>query len=195
MSQNETISNMNLLDDPIEYNPTAKQESSKIPDGTYLMSLTLGKYGTSTFAAQGKPCVKAHVEGKIVAPGTRYDGWKASGFLTSLQFKDGTSPLQQLLFRAGSTAAIASARELITAVEETLGGTPELNCKVRWETKGIKNQDTGKYVQFRGMKAFPQEEDGTYKPEIEVEINGSVEVLEAYPTIYGFAAKGGAATS
>lgn len=195
MSQNESISNMNLLDDPIEYNPTAKQESSKIPDGTYLMSLSLGKYGTSTFAAKGKPCVKAHVEGKIVAPGTRYDGWKASGFLTSMQFSDGTSPLQQLLFRSGSTAAVASARELITAVEETLAANPEVNCKVRWETKGIKDQESGKYIQIKGMKNFPQNEDGSFDPYVHVDVNGSTEELEAYPTIYAFAAKGGAATS
>ena len=179
----ENISTRELKGEPIEYNPTAQPESSKIPDGTYLMELSLGKNGITGFVANGKVQVKAHVEGRIISPGDRYDGWRASGYLTSMQFKDGTSPLQQMLFHAGCVASATTDVELADLVRQTLDGSPQLRAKLRWETKSVKD-DKGNWQQVRGMKKFPQRADGSYDPFVVV----AGEELEAYPTIYGFAA-------
>jgi hypothetical protein len=192
----ENISNRQLSDDPIDFNPAVSEKSSsKIPDGVYLMELGMGKYGISGFASQGKTYASVQVEGKIIAPGTRYDGWRANGFINNMPFKDSTdSPLLNLHSAAGSTATATTNRELGAITEQLLAGSPQVACKIRWETKRIKDAQ-GKYHQVKGMKNFPANSEGGYEPFVTLEVDGVLEELEAYPTIYGFTANRGAATS
>lgn len=188
---NENINNMQLLDEPIAYNPEAETSGiTKIPDGTYLMELSLGKFGIQVKkSAKGDIYLDTHVQGKIVDPGGRYDNFRASGFITSNAFDDGTSPIQQFLKRAGDTNPYATARELLAAVETNLNGVPQIYTKLRWEAKGKDNN--GKWQRAKNMKVFPLRPDGSHDPFIE--LPGVDEPCEARETIYAFAAAPAAA--
>lgn len=188
-----SITNMELLDEQIEYNPEAESTSfTKLPDATYLMELSLGKNGINVKKNNaGQVYLDVHVQGRVVAPGERFDNYKASGFITSNTFKDGTSPVQQLLLRAGQSSAFTTARELADAVELTLTSTPQLYTRVRWEANG--KLEDGSWKRYKGMRSFPKDASGNPIPE--VEIGG--EMKPARETIYGFVAapQAGVATS
>lgn len=190
------ISNMALYDEPVDLDLTAEQEPqgfAKIPDATYLMELSLGKNGVNVKKSQaGRIYVEAHVRGRIIAPGTQYDGLHASGFVTNIPFKDKASGndskvsvLQQLLKLTGWSGSISTQGELAQAVEQTLSASPQVHARTRWEASAKVN---GKWERVSGMRKFPQNADGSYSPFADI---GGEEV-EARENIVGFYAGNGA---
>ncbi len=179
------INNMNLLDETIEYNPEAESSgsSTKLPDGTYLMSLALGKFGIElkTTTEGKKPYIQVHVQGTVIDPGSQFNGFRASGTVSSIVFEDGTSVVTDLLKQAGTTPpASVTLRQLKEAVELALQANLQLLTRVRWEASA--KTSSGKWERVKGMKKFPQNPDGSYSPY--VEIDG--ETVEAYERIVGF---------
>lgn len=178
------INNMHLLNEQIEYNPEAESSSSsvKLPDGTYLMSLALGKFGIDVkTTADKKPYIQAHVQGVVIDPGGQFNSYRANGSISSLVFEDGTSAVTDLLKRAGTPApATVTLGDLKALVETALQANLQLQTRVRWEAKA--KDSSGKWQRVKGMKKFPQNPDGSYSPY--VEIDG--ETVEAYEQIVGF---------
>ncbi len=189
-TDNVNISDMALLDEPVDYNPDAVPTSTKVPDGTYLMELSLGKFGVKPKATKAnKAYVEAHVQGKVIAPGTKFDGFRVSGFLTSLEFADETSAIQQMLRICGNKSRPTTCRELLAEVEDTLNANPQVLTKVRWEARA--KDENGSWKRVKGMKNFPTLPDGSHDPEIDI----AGEIVEARETIYGFARGGNGATA
>src|SRR5579862_1682245 len=160
---------MTLYDEPVNYDPTAELNPTiKIPDGTRLMELSLGKLGIKPRPKGGQPTYSVHLQGRIIAPGDKYDGYRVSGFIDSYVFANsGTSTVHQLLKAVGANTPPpgSPASALPAVIEQALAGLPQANVRTRWEAS-CKNSPGGSepYVRLSGMTKFPQKADGTYSP-------------------------------
>lgn len=199
------INNMNLRNEVISYDPDAELNSGSmtVPEGTYLIRLGYGKYGIKdpatgesqpvalTTTKAGKPQVQAAIEATIIAPGTKYDGFRVSGRVSSLVFENsGTSAIHQLLKAVGTPApAQGTLGDLENLVNAALQGGAQCNTKLRWEAS-TKNSD-GSYMRVKGMRKFPQRTDGTYDPNYNFSLaDGSEVTVEARPEFNDFQPSG-----
>ena len=161
------INDLQLLEEIVNYDPQAELNPTvRIPDGWYLMDLSLGSNGIKIRPrSNGTSYLSVHVKGKVVAPGSKFDGYERTGFVSSIVFeKSKTSALHSLLSACGNAAPPQhSLGTLKSLVEETLAQTPQAQVRTKWEA-GAKNPE-GKYITvLRGMKQFPQNSDGSYNP-------------------------------
>ena len=157
------VNNLQLADEIVNYNPTAElNPSSKIPDGWYLMEVS-AKSEPIMKAIGQQPCVEVNVQGKIVAPGEKIDGFRTSGYVNSYIFQrgdsGGVSLLHALLKAAGMPAPPSSTLgQLQQLTAQTLGGTPQVRARIRLEAS-TRNSEGGtpSYLHLRGMKNFPDD--------------------------------------
>jgi hypothetical protein len=192
MSYDSDVNNLALLEESIEYDPSAELNPTlKVPDGTYLSELSLGKFGIEVNAPRsgGKPYLNVHVQAKIIQPGDRYDGFRVSGFIKTTDFGNGATPVHEMLKSCGSAApAQQKLKDLWVLVESTLAGTPQCKVRTRWEasTKNSSGADS-EYLRIRGMKNFPILANGSYSPFKTVTLDDGSEVqVEARETIVDF---------
>ena len=192
MSYETDINNLALLEEQVDYDPSAELNPNLVvPDDTYLGELCLGKFGIEVKAPRsgGKPYLNVSVTGKIIKPGGKFDGFRVSGFIKSIVYETGTSPVHQMLKSCGKAApASCTLKDLWKLIEDTLSGTPQCKLRTRWEAScknsaGAENE----YIRIRGMKNFPIGANGEHTPRVDVTLdNGEVVTLEARPTIVDF---------
>src|SRR6266446_5528453 len=139
-----------LKQEVVSYDPDAELNPAFfVPDGTYLVELALGGQNGITYSKDKskKPFIEAWVNGKIIAPGTKYDGSTVSGPVKSMIFPNSnTSLLHQLLKSAQAPApASTSLGDLEQRLANLLASKPQIAARTRLEA--YLKDETGSQVE------------------------------------------------
>jgi hypothetical protein len=135
-----------------------------VPDGEYVVTLSLGDKEAitkRTSGKSGKDYYQVRVVAKIVDPTGKVDGRYVFDRVNTVIFGNSRSTrvagvLQALGIMAQPSDAVQAAQ-----LAKALKGSPQCRIKTRWETQ-CKNGE-GKYITlFKGQKNHPVLEDGSH---------------------------------
>lgn len=192
--ENTDINNLELRNEVVSYDPDAEfNPNLAVPDGNYLATLSHGKWGTGIKTSKaGKSYVQSSVQATIVAPGTKFDGFRISGRVSSLIMPNtNTGLLQQMLKSVGTPVpANSTLGQIEDLTNAALNSGAQCFVRTRWEASTKNSEGTtgpDQYLRIKGMRKFPQKADGSYDPNFTFTLaDGSEVTTEARPEFSDF---------
>ncbi len=168
------LNDLYLEDEALQLDPEADpfQGPPPLPDGVHLVKPSLfRRNGNSPFQAgmdkTSHKFVMASVVATVVAEGKPWNGAKIFDRVTTIMLGNTqTCRMAGVLKPLGvKIPATTTAKELAKTFETQLEGEPLIGVETQWQARA---QHGDKWVTLlRGMKKFPQREDGSYNHVIE----------------------------
>lgn len=139
------------------------------PDGIHRAALSILGEWTKGQTSQGKTYLMTQLEAAIVAPGQPFDGRTIRDVASTLVLNSGISRIGGILVALKKNEDLRRCRtvgDIGKLFNSVAAGHPVLRVQTEWQVR-VQGADEKWKTVLRGMRHFPQRENGSHNPQIE----------------------------